>query len=82
MALSFNKTSSIIAYSCAVESDVCVRPDILIGAAPDFSISLEADPDQVMFRAVINDEMGESFALWRDEGDGWIELGCGHAITL
>lgn len=46
------------------KSHVLVSTNVLIAPAPALAIVMEDNPDKVMLRAIINDDLSETLASW------------------
>src|SRR6202023_2707760 len=66
-------------YESAAQGDVLLGADLGVVVGPALAgIVQEADPEQVIFGAIIDQQMGISVALRGNDGDRRIELQDGH----
>jgi hypothetical protein len=56
----------------SIEGDISFCADVLISPGPALTVILKHNPDKVMLCPVINDDLGETFALWRNNWERWI----------
>jgi hypothetical protein len=63
----------------AAHGDVLLGADLGVVVGPALAGIVEkADPEQIIFGPIVDQQVSLSLALWRDEGDRRIELQGGH----
>jgi len=54
--------------------DISISPDILVPPRPAFAVVLKHNPNQIMFRAIVNQDLCQAFAIRSFDREWWVKL--------